>query len=266
MPDLLQDRTAIVTGAARGIGKAIATSFALEGAKVMLCDVDEEEGQAVADELVRQGLTAAFRYCDVAERLDVRNLVRATCDQFEALDIVVNNAGIAAGGDFLTLSEESFDEVIRTNLKGTFLVAQAAAQEMVRQVEAGGRPGTIINMSSVNGVVALPGQTAYCASKGGIQQLTKSIAVALAPHGIRVNAIGPGSIETDMLAGVNSTPGAMETILARTPLGRIASPGEVASIALFLASDLASYVTGETIYVDGGRLALNYTMPVKGQD
>lgn len=263
MADLLEGKVAIVTGAARGIGKAIAFAFAREGASLMLCDVDDDEGQAVADELTSLGFPADFRYCDVGERLDVRNLVRATCDRFDAVDIVVNNAGIAKGGDFLTLGEDDFDEVIRTNLKGTFLVAQAAAQEMVRQVEAGGKPGTIINMSSVNGVVALPAQTAYSASKGAIQQLTKSVAVALAPHGIRVNAIGPGSIETDMLAGVNSTPGALDTILARTPLGRVASPDEVASIAVFLASDMASYVTGETIYVDGGRLALNYTMAPK---
>ncbi|MGX1198862.1 SDR family NAD(P)-dependent oxidoreductase [Parvibaculum sp. MBR-TMA-1.3b-4.2] len=258
--DILQDKVAIVTGGARGIGKAIARTFADQGAKVMIADIDEEEGEAAAAEIVGRGGEAAFAYCDVGERLDVRNMVCATTDTWGRVDILVNNAGIALGGDFLTLDEESFDKVIRTNLKGAFLVGQAVAQQMVAQVEEGGEPGSIINMSSVNAIVAIPSQAAYAASKGGIKQLTETMAISLAPHGIRVNAIGPGSIQTDMLTGVNDDKRAKDVILSRTPLGRIGQPDEVASVAVFLASSGASYVTGQTIYADGGRLALNYTM------
>ena len=152
------------------------------------------------------------------------------------------------------------------NLKGAFLVGQAAARRMVAQVTAGKPAGSIVNMSSINAAVAIANQTPYCVSKGGIDQLTKVMALALAPHGIRVNAIGPGSIMTDILKAVATDQAAQAPdTLARTPLGRIGEPDEIASIAVFLASPDASYVTGETIYADGGRLALNYTVPVKDE-
>ncbi len=255
----LSGKVAIVTGAASGIGRAIAHAYADEGAKVMLADIEEEAGEGVAAEITDRGGEAVFRYCDVGERLDVRNLVCAATDAFERVDILVNNAGIVAGGDFLTLKEEAFDKVIRTNLKGHFLVGQAVAQRLVQQVEEGGAPGTIINMSSVNAVVAIATQAAYAASKGGIKQLTESMALSLAPYGIRVNAIGPGTIQTAMAASVNDDPQAQHMVLSRTPLGRIGRPEEIASIAVFLASDGASYMTGQTVYADGGRLSLNYT-------
>jgi len=263
--ETLKGKVAIVTGGASGIGRAVARSFADEGAKVMICDVDEEAGAAVAAEIVDRGGEARFRHCDVGERLDVRNLVCATTDTFEHVDILVNNAGIVAGGDFLTLEEEAFDKVIRVNLKGHFLVGQAVAQQMVRQIEEGHPPGTIINMSSINAVVAIPTQAAYAASKGGVKQLTEAMALSLAPHGIRVNAIGPGTIATPMAGAVNTDERAQKMVMSRTPLGRIGQPEEIASVAVFLASDAASYMTGETIYVDGGRLALNYLAqpPVK---
>ena len=263
--ETLKGKVGIVTGGASGIGRAVAHAFADQGAKVMLCDVDEDAGEAVAAEIADRGGEARFRHCDVGERLDVRNLICATTDAFARLDILVNNAGIVAGGDFLTLTEEDFDRVIRVNLKGHFLVGQAAAQQMVRQIEAGGAPGTIINMSSINAVVAIPTQAAYAASKGGVKQLTEAMALSLAPYGIRVNAIGPGTIATPMAGAVNSDAAAQRMVLSRTPLGRIGQPGEIASVAVFLASDAASYMTGETIYVDGGRLALNYLAqrPVK---
>ena len=181
------------------------------------------------------------------------------------LDILVNNAGIIHGADFLELAEADFDRVLRVNLKGAFLVGQAAARRMVAQVAAGKPAGSIINMSSINAAVAIANQTPYCVSKGGIDQLTKVMALALAPHGIRVNAIGPGSIMTDILKAVAADRDATHRILARTPLGRIGEPDEIASIAVFLASPDASYITGETIYADGGRLALNYTVPVKDE-
>jgi NAD(P)-dependent dehydrogenase (short-subunit alcohol dehydrogenase family) len=152
--------------------------------------------------------------------------------------------------------------VLRTNLKGSFLVSQAGARHMVDQVHAGKKPGSIINMSSINAVVSISDQIPYCITKGGIGQLTRSTSLALAPHGIRVNAIGPGSVMTEMLTAVAKNREAKHRMMSRTPLGRFAEPEEVASVAVFLASDEASYITGETIFVDGGRLALNYTVPV----
>src|SRR5690606_25018735 len=165
--------------------------------------------------------------------------------------------------EFLTLEEADFDRVIRVNLKGAFLCSQAVARHMVERVEAGGRPGAIVNLSSVNAVFAIANQVPYSVSKGGINQLTKVTALALAPYGIRVNAIGPGSINTEMLQTVMENPEARRRILSRTPLGRIGEPHEIAAIAAFLASDEASYMTGQTVYADGGRLPLNYTVPVK---
>jgi NAD(P)-dependent dehydrogenase (short-subunit alcohol dehydrogenase family) len=204
-----------------------------------------------------------FVRCDVGDSADVKNLVQSTVQAWGAVDVLVCNAGIAHGADFLDVSEADFDRVLRVNLKGTFLVGQAVAREMVRQIKAGGAPGTIINMSSINAVVTIGNLVAYSASKGGINQLTKVMALSLAPHGIRVNAIGPGSIMTDMLASIATDKTARNRLLSRTPLGRVGDPSEIAAIAAFLASDEASYVTGQTIYADGGRLPLNYTVPVR---
>jgi NAD(P)-dependent dehydrogenase (short-subunit alcohol dehydrogenase family) len=257
----LDDKVAIVTGAARGIGLAIAKRFAAEGAKVVLADVLEDEGSREAKHL---GSAAQFVKCDVGDPGNVRALVEAACKAFTGdIDILVNNAGIIHGADFLELKEADFDRVLRVNLKGSFLAGQAVARRMVSQVGAGKKAGAIVNMSSINSVVAIPNQLPYCVSKGGVGQLTRVMALALAPHGIRVNAIGPGSIMTEMLASVATDQSAKRNVLSRTPLGRVAQPEEVASIAAFLASDDASYITGETIFVDGGRLALNYTVPVK---
>lgn len=257
----LAGKVAIVTGGANGIGRAICAAFAAEGASVMIADIDEEAGAQAAADIEALGGAVRYCYCDVGERLDIRNVLCETRNAFEHVDVLVNNAGIALAGDILTLKEDDFDKVIRTNLKGSFLMSQQVAAEMVAQVQAGRAPGAIINLSSVNAVVAIAAQTAYAASKGGIKQLTEAMALALAPHGIRVNAIGPGSIETAMLESVADNVKAKEGILTRTPLGRIGQPEEIAAIAVFLASDEASYVTGQTIYADGGRLALNYTMP-----
>ena len=160
--------------------------------------------------------------------------------------------------EFLELAEEDFDRVIRVNLKGVFLTGQAAARQMAAQ----GRGGTIINMSSVNAVMAIPASTPYVVAKGGVNQLTKVMALALVDKGIRVNAIGPGSIMTEVFKSVATGQAAMNKILSRTPMGRVGEPDEIASVALFLASEDSSYITGQTIYPDGGRLALNYTVPV----
>jgi glucose 1-dehydrogenase len=254
----LDNKVAIVTGGARGIGLAIARHYVAEGARVTIADVDAAAGKAAASALGN----ARFVATDVGDAESAENVVAETCRAFGALDILVNNAGIIHGAPFLDLAEADFDRVLRVNLKGAFLVGQAAARRMVAQIKAGGPPGTIINMSSINAVVAIPNHTPYCVSKGGLDQLTKVMALSLAPHGIRVNAIGPGSIMTDILKAVATDKDAKRGILARTPLGRIGEPDEIASIAVFLASQAASYITGETIYADGGRLALNYTVPV----
>jgi NAD(P)-dependent dehydrogenase (short-subunit alcohol dehydrogenase family) len=258
---MLAGKVAIVTGGGRGIGRAIAARYVAEGASVLIADVDEKNGAAAAGEL---GERCRFLRADVGEAGNAEKIVTAACGAFTGgLDILVNNAGILHTADFLDLSESDFDRVLRVNLKGAFLVGQAAARQMVSQVKAGKpRGGSIINMSSINAVVAIPNQVPYCVSKGGLAQLTKVMALSLAPWGIRVNAIGPGSIMTDILKAVATDREAKRRILSRTPLGRIGEPDEVAGVAVFLASPDASYLTGQTIYPDGGRLSLNYTVPV----
>ncbi len=258
----LTGKIGVVTGAAGGIGYAIADRYLREGMKVIIADIDTEKGEAAATDLSALG-DVRFVKTDVSHRLDVHNLVAAAIDAFGDIDVLVNNAGIVHGAEFLELKEEDFDRVLSVNLKGSFLAGQSVGRYMVDKVKNGGPAGAIVNMSSVNAVFALPDQLPYTVSKGGVAQLTKVMALALAPYGIRVNAIGPGSIGTDMLTLVNSDPEARERILSRTPLGRIGDPSEIASIAAFLASDDASYITGQTIYADGGRLPLNYTVEVK---
>lgn len=257
----LTGKAAIVTGGAGGIGLAIARRFLEEGARVVIADIDEDKGRNAQADLAGLG-AVRFAAADVGDKAAVERLVAAAVDAFGGVDVLVNNAGIVHGADFLDLAEEDFDRVLRINLKGAFLTGQAVARLMVERVRAGGAPGSIVNMSSVNAVFAIANQVPYSVSKGGMNQLTKVMALSLAPYGIRVNAIGPGSIMTEMLASVNADPAAKNRILSRTPLGRIGEPSEIASIAAFLASDDASYVTGQTIYADGGRLPLNYTVPV----
>jgi NAD(P)-dependent dehydrogenase (short-subunit alcohol dehydrogenase family) len=256
----LENKVAIVTGAAHGIGLAIAKRYVAEGARVTIADVDVAAGESAADAL---GSACRFVATDVGDARAAEHVVAETCRAFGRLDILVNNAGIIHGADFLDIAEADFDRVLRVNLKGAFLVGQAAARRMVAQVKAGGTPGSIINMSSINAEVAIANHVPYCVSKGGIDQLTKVMALSLAPHSIRVNAIGPGSIMTDILKAVATDKEAKRRILARTPLGRIGDPDEIAGIAAFLASPDASYISGQTIYADGGRLVLNYTVPVK---
>jgi len=255
----LDGKAALITGAAAGIGLACAQSLAAEGAAVMLADVNEAGARNAAEALQAQGRKAAAMACDVSKKADVERAVEATAQAFGAIDILVANAGIVHAADFLDIDEKDFDRVIAVNLKGIFLAGQAAARRMVKQ----GRGGAIVNMSSVNGVLAIPNQVPYVVSKGGINQLTKVMAVSLAPHGIRVNAIGPGTILTELAkTAVLGNKEAERKILSRTPLGRMGEPAEIARVAAFLASDDASYVTGQVVYADGGRLALNYTVPV----
>jgi NAD(P)-dependent dehydrogenase (short-subunit alcohol dehydrogenase family) len=256
----LDNKVAIVTGGARGIGFAIAQRFIADGASVMIADIDEA-GKEAAKTL---GAKARFTKADVGSSEDALRLVEEACAAFSGdIDIAVNNAGIIHTADFIDIAEADFDRVIRVNLKGVFNTGQAAAKRMVAQVKEGRAPGAIINMSSVNAVLAIPNQVPYCAAKGGVDQLTKVMALSLAPYGIRVNAIGPGSIMTDILRGIATDKAAERRLLSRTPLGRVGEPEEVAAVASFLASKDASYITGQTIYPDGGRLGLNYVVPVK---
>ena len=259
---LLDNKVAIVTGGARGIGYAIARRFLEEGARVVIADIDDETGARVAEELKVHG-DVRFVECDVGERLDVRNMVAATIDAFGDIDVLVNDAATLVQADFLDVEEADFDRVLRVNLKGAFLCGQAVARHMVERIEAGAGPGAIVNMSSVNAIFAIANQVPYSVSKGGINQLTKVMALGLARYGIRVNAIGPGSINTEMLESVMADPEGRRRILSRTPMGRIGEPREIAAVAAFLASDEASYITGQTIYADGGRLPLNYTVAVE---
>lgn len=255
----LVGKVAVVTGAAQGIGLACARRFAAERAKVVIADIDDEAGPAAADGIREAGGEARFQACDVGDSAQVNELVAATVAQYGGLDVLINNAAVLDTADFLDIREADWDRVVRVNLKGYFLCAQAAARQMVKQ----GRGGAIINMSSVNAVVAIPNVAAYVACKGAVNQLTKAMALALADHGIRVNGIGPGTILTDMARQMMSDDAARRKILSRTPLGRPGAPDEIAAVAVFLASEESSYVTGHTIYADGGRLGLNYTVPVK---
>ncbi len=255
----LSGKVAAITGAARGIGKACAKQFLDDGVKVVISDVDAEGLAATAAEL---GRPDALRVVpgNVARRADVDQIVATAAKEFGRLDIMVNNAGVARNQDILDISEQDFDDVIAINLKGAFFGVQAAARQMIAQ----GGGGVIINMSSVNALLAIPTLATYAISKGGMKQLTSVAAVALAPHNIRVVAVGPGTILTDMVASaIYTSEDARRNVLSRTPIGRGGEPSEVASVVAFLASDDASYITGQTIYPDGGRLILNYTVPVK---
>jgi NAD(P)-dependent dehydrogenase (short-subunit alcohol dehydrogenase family) len=248
-----QGRVVIVTGGAQGIGEACARRFAQEDARVVIADVADGPGKVLAAEL-----GALYRHCDVGDKLDVDDLVAKVLETFGRIDVLVNNAGIFKSAGFLDVTEEDFDEVLRVNLKGAFLMGQAVAREMADRGD-----GVIINMSSVNGVLAIPNIASYNVSKGGINQLTRAMALALADHGIRVNAVAPGTIATELAEqAVLTSAAAREKILSRTPMKRLGGPDEIADVVAWLASDAASYVTGEIVTVDGGRMALNYTVPV----
>ncbi len=244
--------TALITGGAQGIGYACAETIAGNGARIVLADID---GTGVREAAKRLGGDTEAMVCDMGDAAQIAAMFDRIEAEIGPLSVLVNCAGIAIPCDFLETPLEQFTAVIDVNLTGTFLATQLAAKSMI----AAGIAGSIVNMSSVNAQVAIPTIAAYCASKGGVMQLTKASALALAPHGIRVNAVGPGSIDTAMMAAVNENPEAMRVAMSRTPLKRMGTPREVAEIVAFLASDKASYITGETVYVDGGRLGLNYT-------
>jgi NAD(P)-dependent dehydrogenase (short-subunit alcohol dehydrogenase family) len=251
----LSQRRILITGAARGLGLAMATRFIAEGARVLLADVLADD---VAQRAAELGPNAAAIGCDVTSRTDIAAAIDAIAARWGGIDVLVNNAGIAPRGDILGESPEQFDRVLATNLTAAFHATQLAAPHMIAA-----KRGVVINMSSVNAVLTIPTLLAYNVAKGGLDQLTRNTAVALAPHGIRVVGIAPGTILTDLAReAVLADDAARRMILSRTPLGRAGAPEEIAAIAAFLASDDASYITGETVVADGGRMGLNYTVPV----
>jgi NAD(P)-dependent dehydrogenase (short-subunit alcohol dehydrogenase family) len=256
----LAGRVAVITGGAQGIGEACARRLAADGAAVALWDVADAPGEALATTVRQAGHRAIYRHCDVSDKRQVEAALAATRAEFGPVDALVNNAGIFKAADFLDIEEADWDAVIAVNLKGAFLVGQALARQM--STAAGGSGGAIVNMSSVNGRLAIPTIASYNASKGGIDQLTRAMALALADRGIRVNAVAPGTIATELARqAVLTSEAASARILSRTPLRRLGEPAEVADVVAFLLSSAASYMTGEIVLVDGGRMALNYLMP-----
>jgi len=255
----LENQVAIVTGASQGIGAACAERLSQDGAAVALWDVDDARGQALAASLVERGRRAIYQHCNVAIKAEVDAALAATLAAFGRVDALINNAGIFKAANFLDITEADWDAVIDVNLKGAFLVGQAVARTMV--ANPGGSGGAIVNMSSVNGVMAIPSIASYNASKGGVNQLTRVMALALADHHIRVNAVGPGTIATELAKNaVLGSDEAKARIMSRTPMKRLGEPSEIADVCAFLVSSASSYMTGEIVYIDGGRLTLNYTV------
>jgi NAD(P)-dependent dehydrogenase (short-subunit alcohol dehydrogenase family) len=253
----LEGRVAIVTGAAGGIGAAAARRFAQEGAKVMLVDLAAERGEAVAAALRADGFAAQFVRCDVTSRPQIEEVVAQTEARLGTPDLLLNNAAIYRNIEFLAMTEAEFDQVIACNLKSVVLFTQTVARRLV----AANKPGAVVNTTSINCRLTSGLATAYTASKGGVTSFTAAVALALVDHGIRVNAIAPGTIATDLASSVRDNPAVLATTLTRTPMRRLGEPEEIASVACFLASDDASYMTGQTVFVDGGRTALGIVMP-----
>ena len=255
----LSGKVAIVTGAARGIGFAAARRFAQEGAKVVLADLLAERGEQSAADLRAEGHDAIFVSCDVSSADRIGHVIDQTERRFGTADVLFNNAGMYRNIDLLTMTEAEFDRIVKTNLNSVFLFTQAVARRLV----AAKMTGAIVNTSSINSKMGSGLATAYSASKGGVSAFTAAASLALAEHGIRVNAIAPGTIDTEIAVAVTQNPAVLATTISRAPLGRLGKPEEIASVAAFLASDDASYMTGQTIFVDGGRTALSIVMPPK---
>jgi len=257
----LQGRVAVVTGGAQGIGAACARRLAHDGAAVALWDLADSPGAALAAELNQGRARALYVHCDVSKKADVDAALAQTLADFGHVDALVNNAGIFRASEFLEVTEAEWDAVIAVNLKGSFLVGQAVARAMTANRGAQGY-GTIVNMSSVNGIMAIPTIASYNASKGAINQLTRVMALSLVDRGIRVNAVAPGTIATELARNaVLGSEEARARIMSRTPMRRLGEPEEIADVVAFLCSEASTYVTGEIVYVDGGRMTLNYTMP-----
>lgn len=248
----LEKKTAIVTGASRGIGKAIARGFAKAGADLVIVSRNLSALERAAREIETFGRKVVPISADIGNPEEIQRIIEATLDVFPGIDILLNNAGISP---FLRKAEEmTLDEwegVLKVNLTGTFLLCQAVGKVMIQR----GGGGKIINMASVGGVVGFPRQVAYCVTKGGILQLTKVLAIEWARYNIQVNAIGPAYLETELTKGMRESKIISENLLRRTPMGRFGKPEEIIGAAIYLASDASSFVTGQTLFVDGGWLA-----------
>jgi len=241
-----RDRVAIVTGSARGLGRAIALALAREGAKVVVVDIDPNIGEDVERDIWELGAQAIFVKADVSKRADVDRMVKATLAQFDKIDVLVNNAGIHDAASFVEESEDLWQRMFAVNVMGTVLPSQAVVAEMIR-----GKKGKIVNISSKAAVVGEPFHAAYSASKGAVLALTRAMAIELAPHNITVNAVCPGPTYTDMLLGATDD-AQREELTAIAPLGRLGQPEDIARAVLYLASDGSDWCTGQALSVDGG--------------
>ena len=245
MTESNEKRVAVVTGASRGIGEAIAKALAEQGRHVVLVARNEEKLSAVKAEIEASGASASVKTCDVSDPASITAMIEAVADEFGRLDILVNNAGITRDTLLLRMTDEQFDEVINTNLKSAFVACRTAAKPMMR-----GKWGRIINISSVAGIVGNAGQANYAASKAGLIGLTKSIAKELAGKNITANVVAPGFVETDMTEGLPDA--VKEGVKTFTPLKRMGRSEEIAGAVAYFASEQASYTTGQTLAVDGG--------------
>ena len=243
----LTGKTAMVTGATRGLGEVAALALAKAGADVAVCGRSEPDLLRVPESIRALGRNSEGFFMDVTSKKSVENAVSQILNHFGRIDILVNNAGVNRRIPVLELSEEDWDLVITTNLKGYFLVAQAVVPQMIERGY-----GKVINMSSILGTVGLPNQVAYASSKGGVDQMTKVMALEWAKKGVRVNAIGPTYFETELVAQLRNDPERFNFINDRTPMGRWGQPEELEGIVIFLASPASDFITGQTIYIDGG--------------
>jgi len=247
----LQDKVAIVTGAATGIGQAIALRFAQEGAKVVVDYVgNPDTANKVSDQIKALGAQSIAVAADVSKPDQVAALIDTTVKQFGKLDIVVNNAGIETKAPFVDYPIADLQKILAVNLVGPFIVSQTAARQMIKQ----GNGGRIINISSIHEDLPMPTNAAYCASKGGLRMLTRTICVELAKDKITVNNIGPGAVYTPIDADIQANPTLEKALMDEIPLSRWGKPEEIAGLAAYLASDEASYITGSTFFIDGGML------------
>ena len=246
---IFKDKVAIITGATKGIGESCAYEFAKEGAKVVVTGRSVDLGEKVVADVKAQGGDALFVRCDIGKKADIDALIQATVDHFGTIDIVVNNAGVNHSADFFDISEDDWDWVMSVDLKGTFFVSQGAAKVMVEQ----GKGGAIVNVSSVMAQLALADQIPYCAAKGGVNQLTKAMALSLVDKDIQVNCCAPGPVMTELMERVVHNEAKRKQLMDRLPIGRIATCEEIARVIIFLASPEAAMLVGQTIYPDGGR-------------